>query len=103
MTSLPATTAAWSACRKSQILYMNIFRILIIVTGVLPITVGMGYHFSGLSEVITGSGDKMISKWLGIPTAILWYVFLFAAFLMHGFQLYVAKTLVIAWTPKKSD
>ena len=104
MTSLPASTAAWSAaCRKSQILYINIFRILIIVTGLLPLMVGMSYHFSDLSKVITENSDQIIPKWLGIPAAVLWYVFFFAAFLMHGFQLYFAKQLVIAWTPKKSN
>lgn len=103
MSSVIPTYLGFSACKKSKISLMNFFQVVIIVIGLLPIVVGMSYHFSDLYEVITGSGDGMITKFQGIPMAVIWYVFFFVALQIHGVQLYLSNTLIKAWQPKKSN
>ena len=103
MLSILSMIVAWSACKKSNAFNMKIFQVLNVVTGVLPILLGMSDHFSEFCEVITGSGDGMPSKWMGVPISVLWYMFFFIGFFIHGIELYLAKTLINAWQPKKTN
>jgi hypothetical protein len=103
MLSILSTIIAWSACKKSNAFNMKIFQVLNVGTGILPILLGMNYHFSEFCEVITGSGDGMPSKWMGVPISVLWYMFFFIGLIIHGMELYLAKTLINAWQPKKTN
>ena len=96
---------------------------------------GMSYHFWDFYEVLTGSSDEDISKWMvsqpihhiymiaaiihhvqsrslinlkfntfqNVPTAILWYAFFFVASQLHIIEIYLSKTLIDAWTRKKTN
>ena len=96
---------------------------------------GMSYHFWDFYEVLTGSSDDDISKWMvsqpihhiymiaaiihhvqsrslinlkfntfqNVPTAILWYAFFFVASQLHIIEIYLSKTLIDAWTRKKTN
>lgn len=103
VSSLLPMVLAWSACKKSKVFQMQIFQLLNIATAVIPIVVGMSYHFSELSEVITGSEDGLISKWKGFSVAMLWYVFFLIALQVHGMEIFFAHTLTKAWQPKKTN
>jgi len=99
---IPAVFAL-SACKKSKAFDMKIFQALNIATGVLPVMLGMSYHFWDFYEVLTGSSDDDISKWMNVPTAILWYAFFFVASQLHIIEIYLSKTLIDAWTRKKTN
>jgi len=101
--SIVPAFVAWSACKKSNAFNMKIFQALNIFTGLLPIFLGMSYHFSDFFEVVAGDGEEMISKWMGIPASVLWYVFFFVALQIHVMELIISNILVNAWTPKKNN
>jgi len=97
------TVFALSACKKSKAFDMKLFQASNIATGVLPVILGMSYHFWDFYEVLTGNSDEDISKWMNVPTAILWYAFFFVASQLHIIEIYLSKTLIDAWTRKKTN
>jgi len=104
--SILGAAVAWSACKKSKAFNMQLFQVLNVFTGLLPIFLGMSYHFSEFYEVVSGGDDEegeMVSEWMGIPTSVLWYAFFFVALQTHVIELYLANTLVNAWKPKKNN
>jgi len=103
MSSILPAAVAWSACKKSKSFHMKCFQVLNVATGLLPVIIGMSYHFSDFYDVVSGSGDDMISKWMGVPTCVLWYIFLFIALQIQLTELYLANTLIDAWKPKKTN
>lgn len=103
MSSILPTAVAWSACKKSKAFNMKFFQLLNVATGLLPVIIGMSYHFSDFYDVVSSSGDEMISKWMGVPTSVLWYIFLFIALQIQLTELYLANTLINAWKPKKTN
>merc|ERR1711894_826955 len=64
MSSILPAAVAWSACKKSKSFHMKCFQVLNVATGLLPVIIGMSYHFSDFYDVVSGSGDDMISKWM---------------------------------------
>jgi len=99
--SIIPAAIGWLACKKSKALNMKIFQALNVATGLIPVFLGMSYHFADLYEFVSGSGDEMIPEWMNFPICVLWYAFLFIALQVHVVELYVSKTLIDAWQVKK--
>jgi len=99
--SLAATVFSWMASRKSNILQMRIFQILIVALGILPILVGMAVHFSDVYAFINNDKKTKVLKWMGLPVAMLWYGFFLLALQAHGMQMFFGNTLIAAWQPKR--
>jgi len=99
--SIIPAAIAWLACKKSKAFNMKIFQALSVATGLIPVFLGMSYHFSDLYDYISGTGDEMIAEWKNFPICVLWYAFFFIALQVHAIELYVSKTLIDAWQVKK--
>jgi len=98
--AVPAAIA-WLACKKSKAFNMKISQALNVATGLIPVFLGMSYHFSDLYEFISGNGDENIKEWMNYPICVLWYAFLFVALQVHAVEIYISKTLIDAWQVKK--
>merc|ERR1712179_508244 len=87
---------AWLACKKSKAFNMKIFQALNVATGLIPVFLGMSYHFSDLYDYISGTGDEMIAEWKNFPICVLWYAFFFIALQVHAIELECLSELCFA-------
>ena len=94
------TAVAWNACTKSKAFNMKIFQVLTILTGVIPIILGMNYHFRDAYAFVTGGWRNGLTVDV-VP--VLWYKFFLDALYVHGTEFFLAHTLVNAWKPKKNN
>jgi len=99
--SLVGTLFSWTASKKSNVLQMRLFQVMILALGVLPILVGMAVHFSDAYAFINNDKKAKILKWMGLPVSMLWYGFFLLTLQAHAMQLYFSNILVAAWQPKR--
>jgi len=103
--SLPFTLLAASACNKSKLGQMNVFKYSIIFLGVLPclglIGVQAPVTVQYLNSCVGGdSCDTDIVMWQGYPSAVISTGLSILNLIVHIGQLKVASTLLAAWAPR---
>ncbi|GAB6027808.1 hypothetical protein CHUAL_002038 [Chamberlinius hualienensis] len=88
-----------SAVKRNRIGRMQMYMFGVIIGGLFPILYGAVYYFNDLLAYVTSSStaELNVDKWRGYPLAVLWYIFIAAAFQVHVFSLYFAEQLVLAW------
>lgn len=94
----------FKAIRTNNTLFLKLFLLSTISCCICPI-VYCAYHFSAdfRSFVITKDVSKTSESWRGYPVAIYWYMFIFIAGQIHGFELYFGWDLLkILNSPRSS-
>lgn len=86
-----------SAIRRNRVGRMQFYIFGIFFGGLFPILYAAAYYFSEMWEYISTRDSSKLEKWQGYPLAVLWYIFIAAAFQVHVFSLYFAEQLVVAW------
>lgn len=86
-----------SAVRRNRISQMQLYIFGIFFGGLCPILYAAAYYFNEMWEYITTRDSSKLEKWQDYPLAVLWYIFIAAAFQVHVFSLYFAEQLVMAW------
>ncbi|MFH4983839.1 hypothetical protein AB6A40_010548 [Gnathostoma spinigerum] len=72
------------------------------VTGILPCAIGIGSQLPELMAYLRNMKDSQtLTLHHTFPMVILWYIFFLIAFQIHGFAMYCAYHLTIAWEPPK--
>jgi len=89
-----------SAARRNRIGRMQVYVLGILIGGLCPILYASIYYFGEMWEYASTRDSSNLEKWQGYPLAVLWYIFIVAAFQVHVFSLYFAERLVTAWKAK---
>lgn len=89
-----------SGARRNKSSSMQLYAGGTFLFGMCPV-VGAGiYYIKDLWQFVETRDSSGLEKWQGYPVAVLWYIFLTAAFQVHLFSLYFAIRLVKAWKLK---
>ncbi len=96
---------------------MTKFLVGVIAFGLLPVVAGLVAHFPDVYAFVTTKSAKDMHTWKvrqasvhphslnilfqGYPVALLWYAFFVVALQVHCFEIYFAKTLIKAWSPRR--
>lgn len=86
-----------SSIRRNRISSMHCYIFGVFFGGMCPILYAAAYYFNELWEYITTRDTSKLENWQGYPLAVLWYIFIAAAFQVHAFSLYFAEQLIISW------
>lgn len=95
MSSVIATTIAFKALKTNNSLHLKIFLIKTFLTCILPLLY-CAYQFSSdfRTYVLTRDAFKTSQVWRNYPVALYWYIFIFVACQVHGFELYFGWELL---------
>ena len=103
LASIFPTITAWHACKTSNIYDMKLFRLYINAMGIMPISLGSMIKLAQLDHAAAKTGsDNETMTWMGIPFKLIWFSFFASAYVIHGIELYTARTLISTWTPTKT-
>lgn len=97
LSSLLFTFFGLSGARKNKSGSMKIFVLGTVIFGLGPIFFAAIYYAKDMWQYVETRDSSGLQRWQGYPIAVLWYIFLTAAFQMHLFSLYFAIRLLKAW------
>lgn len=96
------TWTGLKAIKKNSIKSIKIYGAMTALFALCPVLYALWYYMFDVIEYSqTLKTDNIEEVWRGYPVGILWYVFLFGAVQLHGFQLFSAYKLIQAWSIRR--
>lgn len=102
LVSLMFTFFGLSAARKNTASLMKMYVTGTVLFGFGPIFGAGIYYAKDMWHYVETRNGEGLDRWQGYPIAVLWYIFITAAFQVHLFSLYFAIRLIKVWKLKKA-